>query len=194
MGPSASGSPAGCQMEVDGGAGVKGKEFSGIDVFLGGSCNPTSWRQDIVIPLCQKWNISYYNPQVEDWYEELVAIEANAKENAKALLFVIDNQTRAITSCLEATEFICVGRVVSLVVSPDIAAASSIDGEPVRPRELKDLNRARRYLCDVAHRHCVEVHKDVRSAMSNIKGWFTEDSMEKMLFGAQAETTAMMPK
>lgn len=43
-------------------------------------------------------------------------------------------------------------------------------------------------------RHGVEVHKDVRSAMSNIKGWFTEDSMEKMLFGAQAETTAMMPK
>lgn len=173
--PSASGSPAGCQMEVDGGVGVKGKEFSGIDVFLGGSCNPTSWRQDIVIPLCQKWNISYYNPQVEDWYEELVAIEANAKENAKVLLFVIDNQTRAITSCLEATEFICVGRVISLVISPDIEPRSIIEGETVGNRELKDLNRARRYLCDVAHRHGVEVHRDIPSAMASIRGMFSAD-------------------
>jgi len=181
------------QIEPDS-AQVEGERECDLDLFLGGSCNPTTWRKDTAIPLCEEWGISYYNPQVDDWSEELVQIEAHAKENAKALLFVIDNQTRAITSCLEATEFICVGRVVSLVVSPDIAAASSIDGEPVRPRELKDLNRARRYLCDVAHRHGVEVHKDVRSAMSNIKGWFTEDSMEKMLFGAQAETTAMMPK
>ena len=31
-------------------------------VFLGGSCNPTSWRKDIVIPRLLKEGISFYNP------------------------------------------------------------------------------------------------------------------------------------
>lgn len=32
------------------------------EVFLGGSCNPTTWRRDTVIPLLTSLNISYYNP------------------------------------------------------------------------------------------------------------------------------------
>lgn len=32
------------------------------EVFLGGSCNPTTWRTDIAIPELQKHGISYYNP------------------------------------------------------------------------------------------------------------------------------------
>ena len=31
-------------------------------VFLGGSCNPTSWRKDVVIPYLLKEGITYYNP------------------------------------------------------------------------------------------------------------------------------------
>ena len=32
-------------------------------VFLGGSCNPTTWRQDIAMPLLDKNAVHYYNPQ-----------------------------------------------------------------------------------------------------------------------------------
>lgn len=32
------------------------------EVFLGGSCNPTTWRADIAIPALTKLGISYYNP------------------------------------------------------------------------------------------------------------------------------------
>lgn len=32
------------------------------EVFLGGSCNPTTWRADVAIPLLNKLNISFYNP------------------------------------------------------------------------------------------------------------------------------------
>lgn len=32
------------------------------EVFLGGSCNPTTWRTDTAIPELQKYGISYYNP------------------------------------------------------------------------------------------------------------------------------------
>lgn len=31
-------------------------------VFLGGSCNPTTWRKDIAIPELEKRHISYFNP------------------------------------------------------------------------------------------------------------------------------------
>lgn len=32
------------------------------EVFLGGSCNPTTWRTDKAIPALEKLGITYYNP------------------------------------------------------------------------------------------------------------------------------------
>lgn len=32
------------------------------EVFLGGSCNPTTWRTDIAIPTLKSLGITYYNP------------------------------------------------------------------------------------------------------------------------------------
>ena len=36
--------------------------ISYILVFLGGSCNPTTWRKHTAIPHLEKNGISYYNP------------------------------------------------------------------------------------------------------------------------------------
>lgn len=35
---------------------------SGPEVFLGGSCNPTTWRADVAIPALKDLGISFYNP------------------------------------------------------------------------------------------------------------------------------------
>lgn len=35
---------------------------SAPEVFLGGSCNPTTWRADVAIPTLQTLGISFYNP------------------------------------------------------------------------------------------------------------------------------------
>lgn len=35
---------------------------SKCDVFLGGSCNPTTWRTDTAIPELEKQGITFYNP------------------------------------------------------------------------------------------------------------------------------------
>lgn len=32
------------------------------EVFLGGSCNPTTWRTDTAIPELKKQGITFYNP------------------------------------------------------------------------------------------------------------------------------------
>ncbi len=76
------------------------------EVYLGGSCHPTTWRRDIAIPVCEARSVTYYNPQIDDWTPDLVSVEAKAKEESSVLFFVIDNRTRAIGSMLEASEYI----------------------------------------------------------------------------------------
>jgi raw len=134
-----------------------------LDVFLGGSCNPTTWRHDIAIPMLDRAGVTYYNPQADNWSPELVDVETRAKDHADQLLFVIDSDTRAIASILEATEAICTDRAVSLVVK---------NVDPVRrpefESEAKDLNRARAYLRDLATRHNVRVYPSVTAAVAGI--------------------------
>ena len=133
------------------------------EVFLGGSCNPTTWRKEIAIPMFEEHGIRYYNPQVDEWTEELTAIEGKAKEAATVQLFIVDGQTRALASILEATEYLCRGRVVVLAVQ-DIPPGQSILGEEVGVEELKDLNRARTYLRESATRHGVPTYANVTDA------------------------------
>jgi hypothetical protein len=134
------------------------------DIFLGGSCDPTTWRTDVAIPVLEQAGVSYYNPQVDDWSPELVALEAQAKDSASTCLFVIDSQTRAMASAVEAAELISAGRNVALVVL-DIEDGLVIGGETVTGRQLKDLNRMRAYLRDVAQRHDVPAYDSVEAAV-----------------------------
>ena len=61
---------------------------------------------------------------------------------------------------LESVEYICSGRVIILVIS-HIKDNTLIQGQAVTGRELKDINRGRAYLADVAHRHGVPVFETV---------------------------------
>ena len=132
-------------------------------VFLGGSCNPTTWRKDVAIPALEAAGISYYNPQVDNWTPDLVEVEACAKRDAVVLLFVIDRDTRAVASMNEVVEEICRGREVVLVVQdmdPDseLAAGTNL---------LKDLNRGRVYLRDIARRYGVVCYDRVEDAVDD---------------------------
>lgn len=142
-----------------------------MSVFLGGSCNPTTWRVDRALPFFDKADIKCYNPQVEEWYPELAVEEANAKEEAFVLFFVIDRQTRALASVLEATEHICRGRVLVLVIE-DVAKNSRMSGSvlPIDDKQCDDLNRARAYLRDVCDRHGVCYYTSVEDGCRAVMG------------------------
>lgn len=137
------------------------------EVFLGGSCNPTTWRADVAMPALDEAGVTYYNPQVDDWHDGLVALEAAAKEESEILLFVIDGQTRALVSVLEATEYICTGRDVVLVII-DVEDGTDINGQVITGRELKDVNRVRAYLRDTAERHGTPVLDSIEDAVAYI--------------------------
>lgn len=135
-------------------------------LFLGGSCDPTTWRADIAIPTLTSLNVAFFNPQVADWSPELVAIEAKAKKDSSALLFVIDGQTRAIASMLEALSQAAQGRRI-FVTSMDITDGTVIAGQPVTGRELKDLNRGRAYFLDeLSNFSSATVHGSIAEAVT----------------------------
>lgn len=139
----------------------------GMAVFLGGSCNPTTWRVDTAIPMLEAAGTSYYNPQVEDWSPELVEIEACAKAEASVLFFVIDKQTRALASMIEASEYISAGRKLVLVVQ-EVEAGAVIGSDTVDEAEAKDLNRARSYLRDVAERHGTKAYATIDEGINAV--------------------------
>merc|ERR1712054_563823 len=136
-------------------------------VFLGGSCNPTTWRHELAIPLLEQHKAEYYNPQVDDWYPELMAIENRAKKEAAVNLFVIDGDTRALMSIIEAVEHIATRRAVAVAVLADVHPGHKIGVDEISASESKDLNRARGYLRDVASRFGVPVHCSVKEAVSD---------------------------
>ena len=57
--------------------------------------------------------------QVDEWYPELIEIEERAKSDASLLLFVVDNQTRAVSSMVEiayfAGEFVILGNFFAML-------------------------------------------------------------------------------
>lgn len=51
------------------GASPPSTDVNAPEVFLGGSCNPTTWRADVAIPTLKDLGISFYNP-VSCTYED----------------------------------------------------------------------------------------------------------------------------
>lgn len=108
---SSSSSADGNQAHID-------EEEERFEIFLGGSCNPTTWRQTVAIPYLKTNGISYYNPQVDNWTEDAVKIEGRAKQSAQVLLFVIDKQTRSTVSLVESAFMAGDSKKLVLVIYP----------------------------------------------------------------------------
>ncbi len=136
-------------------------------VFLGGSANPTLWRFVEAIPALDQAGLSYFNPQVKEWASEQIETEALAKAKAKVLLFVVDAETRAISTLVEATEAIVRGRPTVLVIM-NVPEGAVIGGETVGPNQREDINRGRAYLADAAKRHQVPVYDNLQDALRQV--------------------------
>ncbi|GAI10708.1 unnamed protein product [marine sediment metagenome] len=56
-----------------------------MKVFLGGTCNESTWRDRLISLL----KIDYFNPVVEDWTEECMAEEIRQRESCDYVLYVL---------------------------------------------------------------------------------------------------------
>ncbi|VVC26527.1 Hypothetical protein CINCED_3A006425 [Cinara cedri] len=140
------------------------------DVFLGGSCNPTTWRKDIAIPYLQEAGVSFYNPQVDQWSQDLIEVEHAAKANAKILLYVIDSQTRNVVSDIEAANFAGYQKNLILVIHSfqDAAAGSVVAGEQISSKEAEDIQEALTVLHKLMFNQGVLVYDNISQALGKV--------------------------
>lgn len=80
-----------------------GKGYTGKDdkkVFLGGTCNESTWR-DKLIPMLK---IDYFNPVVDDWTEECYLEELRQREICDYCLYVITPLMTGVYSIAEVVD------------------------------------------------------------------------------------------
>ena len=65
-----------------------------IKVFLGGTCNESSWREELIKML----EVDYFNPVVEDWNEECYKEELKQREICDYCLYVITPRMTGVYS------------------------------------------------------------------------------------------------
>jgi hypothetical protein len=69
-------------------------------VFLGGTCNGDSWRQELIKML----NIEYFNPVVENWTPECQEEELRQRETCDYCLYVITSKMVGVYSIAEVVD------------------------------------------------------------------------------------------
>jgi hypothetical protein len=69
-------------------------------VFLGGTCNNSTWRNELI----KKLTIDYFDPVVPDWTEECAKEEIRQRENCDFCLYVITPEILGYYSIAEVTE------------------------------------------------------------------------------------------
>ncbi|XP_076545915.1 uncharacterized protein LOC117608989 [Osmia lignaria lignaria] len=181
-----------------------GSNRMAYEVFLGGSCNPTTWRSEIAIPTLQSLGITYYNPQVSQWGPELIAQEYEAKQTAKVLLFVIDNQTRNSAGIIEAAQLAATRRESLIVVIYPYRQGQTILGETVSIHEYYDLMNGLLVLQYLMERQRIPIFESVSVALNctskvlreeiNVQDLHTDDGIRsiKISFGQNGMDTVTL--
>ena len=83
-----------------------------IKVFLGGTCNGSTWRDELI----PKLKIDYFNPVVKDWTPECQAEEERQKnEECMIHLYVITPQQKGVFSIAEMIESACNNKVITVI-------------------------------------------------------------------------------
>lgn len=69
-------------------------------VFLGGTCNDSTWREEL-IPMLE---CDYFNPVVKDWNEEAQKLEIHKRQTCDFVLYVITPKMTGVYSIAEVVE------------------------------------------------------------------------------------------
>ena len=69
-------------------------------VFLGGTCNESSWRDEVISML----KIDYFNPVVEDWTTECQAEEIRQRAECDFVLYLISPKMTGVYSIAEVVD------------------------------------------------------------------------------------------
>ncbi len=71
-----------------------------MKVFLGGTCNESTWRNRIISML----EIDFFNPVVSDWTPDCMAEELRQRESCDLCLYVITPKMTGVYSIAEVVD------------------------------------------------------------------------------------------
>ena len=80
--------------------GTKTKKKTTKKVFLGGTCNDSLWRNELI----GKLKINYFNPVVDDWTEECQAEEIKQRKECDYCLYVLTPKMTGVYSIAEVVD------------------------------------------------------------------------------------------
>ena len=69
-------------------------------IFMGGTCNDSSWREDLIPQL----EIDYFNPVVDDWTPECMKEEIKQRKTCDYVLCVITSDMTGVYSIAEVID------------------------------------------------------------------------------------------
>lgn len=72
------------------------------DVFLGGTCNSSIWREELINKLDK--DVKYFNPVVEDWTEDCMEEEIRQRETCNFVLYTITPEMKGVYSIAEVVD------------------------------------------------------------------------------------------
>ena len=72
-------------------------------VFLGGTCNESTWRNRMMGYLCDE-GMEYFNPVVDDWDDNAMANELRERETCDFCLYVITPVSDSVFSIAEVVD------------------------------------------------------------------------------------------
>ena len=104
------------------------------NVFLGGTCNDSTWRERLIKDL----KVPYFNPVVKDWNEKAQKEEDEQRETAKFVLFVITPLLTGVFSIAEVID--CSNK------RPDstlLCVLEKDDGKEFEKFQIKSLNQVK---------------------------------------------------
>jgi hypothetical protein len=92
------------------------KMINNLKVFLGGTCNESTWRDELI----PKLKIDYFNPVVDDWTPECQAEEERQKsEECNVHLYVITPKQTGVFSSAEMIESSYNKNVITVIYIQD---------------------------------------------------------------------------
>ena len=71
-----------------------------MKVFLGGTCNDSTWREDLIPNL----KVNFFNPVVEDWTPECMEEELRQREQCDICLYTISSEMKGVYSIAEVID------------------------------------------------------------------------------------------
>lgn len=73
-------------------------------IFLGGTCNESTWRDKLIELLKESGNYSYFNPVVDDWTEECYQKELEERKRCDICLYTITPKMTGVYSIAEVVD------------------------------------------------------------------------------------------